>query len=96
MRRRKRKENNFFVLVFKKNLILLFRILNNWLDRLNKWIEKDIKDASKVLGINDKKLIDRAIIVYLDAIQKQIDLKREMKLWDELSNEALINFEKSL
>ncbi len=63
---------------------------------LSKDTFKKLEDASKVLGIEDNKLIDRAILVYLDAIQKQIDLKREMRLWDELSDEALINFEKSL
>lgn len=63
---------------------------------LSKDVSRKLEDASKVLGIKDKRLIDRAILLYLDAIQKQIDLKREMRLWDELSNEALINFEKSL
>ena len=63
---------------------------------LSKDTFKKLEDTSKVLGIEDNKLIDRAILVYLDAIQKQIDLKREMRLWDELSDEALINFEKSL
>ena len=63
---------------------------------ISKDVSKEIEYASKVLGIKSKNLIDRAILVYLDSIQKQLDLKREMKVWDELSDEALVNFEKSL
>ena len=63
---------------------------------LQKDTSRKIDDVSKVLGIKREKLIDRAILVYLDSIQKQIELKREMKEWDQLSDEALLNFEKSL
>jgi len=52
--------------------------------------------ASKVLGIKDKDLVDRAIIVYLDNMEKMLELKQEMKAWDALSDEALISFEESL
>ena len=63
---------------------------------LQKDTSRKIDDVSKVLGIKREKLIDRAILVYLDSIHKQIELKREMKEWDQLSDEALLNFEKSL
>lgn len=70
--------------------------INNMQIELSKDISKKLENASKILGIKDRVLIDRAVLVYLDSIQKQINLKQEMKLWDELSDEALINFEKSL
>jgi hypothetical protein len=57
---------------------------------------KKVNDVSRLLGIRNKKLIDRALLFYLDSIQKQLDLKKEMNIWDELSDEALVNFEKSL
>jgi len=57
---------------------------------------KKIDKASKLLGIKDKKLIDRAILLYLDNISKYLELKKEIGEWDYLSDEALINFEKSL
>lgn len=57
--------------------------------------EKLLK-ASKVLGIKDKEIVDRAIVVYLDSIGKMIKLKQEMKDWDTLSDEALVSFEESL
>lgn len=57
---------------------------------------KKINNVSKILGIKSQQLIDRAILLYLDTISKQMDLKKEMAEWDELSDEALLNFERSL
>ena len=57
---------------------------------------KKVDEASKILGIQKDKLIDRAILVYLDTISKYSNLKKEMAEWDLLSDEALINFEKLL
>lgn len=57
---------------------------------------KKIEEASKKLGVKKQQLVDKAILLYLDNIGKYLDLKQEMKEWDYLSDEALINFEKSL
>ena len=63
-------------------------------------IQKDtsikIEKASELLGIKEQDVVDRALILYLDSISKYLDLKKEMKEWDALSDEALLNFEKSL
>lgn len=55
-----------------------------------------IGKASEVLGIKKQELVDRAVLLYLDNIDKYLALKREMKEWDALSDEALINFENLL
>ena len=52
--------------------------------------------ASEILGLNKEKLIDRALLLYLDNLEKYLDLKKEFNLWDELSDEALLDFEKPL
>ena len=52
--------------------------------------------ASEILGLNKEKLVDRALLLYLDNLEKYLDLKRELNFWDELSDDALIDFEKSL
>ena len=57
---------------------------------------KKVDEVSKILGIDKDKLVDRAILVYLDTISKYSDLKKEMAEWDLLSDEALINFEKNI
>lgn len=54
---------------------------------------KKINNISKLLGIKKNELIDKAILLYLDSISKYLDLKQEMKEWDILSDEALLNFE---
>ena len=57
---------------------------------------RKIEEVSKKLGIKKQHLIDKTILLYLDNISKYLDLKKEMKEWDYLSDEALINFEKPL
>lgn len=59
-------------------------------------ISRKIEEISKNLGIEKIHLVDRAVLLYLDSISKHLNLKQEMKEWDLLSDEALINFEKSL
>ncbi len=62
-------------------------------------IEKDtskkVDEASKALRIKKNEFVERAILLYVDNMQKYIGLKEEMKAWDSLSDEALENFEKS-
>ena len=55
-----------------------------------------IGKASELLGVKKQEVVDRALLLYLDNLSKFIDLKRELKQWDTLSDEALHNFEKSL
>jgi hypothetical protein len=55
-----------------------------------------LRHASQTTGIQEENLIQRAILYYLDSIQKQVDLYDEMHTWDRLSDEALVNFEETL
>ncbi|MBU4493268.1 MAG: hypothetical protein KKA61_02765 [Nanoarchaeota archaeon] len=59
-------------------------------------IDKRLKEVSNVFGFSERDIIERAILFYLDTIQKQLDLKHEFQAWDILSDEALENFEKAL
>lgn len=63
---------------------------------IQKDTSKKVSRISQLLGIKRQELIDRAILLYLDNIGKYLSLKQEMKEWDILSDEALLNFEKSL
>lgn len=56
----------------------------------------EVKHASSVLGFSEQDIVERAIVVYLDIIRKQMELKKEFQEWDELSDEALDNFEGAL
>ena len=64
--------------------------------QISKGINKKIKEASKILGLEEEEIVDRAILLYLDNIEKYLELKKEFKEWDKLSDEALESFERKL
>ncbi|HLD97679.1 MAG TPA: hypothetical protein VI934_05040 [Candidatus Nanoarchaeia archaeon] len=57
---------------------------------------KKLNDVANALGMDSKELVNRALLLYIDNISRYADLKKEMKAWDFLSDEALKNFEKTL
>jgi hypothetical protein len=59
------------------------------MNTLTKQTRINIKNASKVLGVEEADILERASVFYLDAIEKDIELKREFDFWDYLSDEAL-------
>lgn len=56
---------------------------------LEKKIRKDVSEFSRRMGIKEKELVDRALLLYLDSIKKILDLENEFTAWDKLSDEAL-------
>ncbi|MGR3175680.1 MAG: hypothetical protein ACUZ8N_13935 [Candidatus Scalindua sp.] len=60
---------------------------------ISKNVEKVLSEASKKSGFNEEEFVERAVLFYVDSIQKQLGLKKEFVQWDELSDEALVNFE---
>jgi len=46
--------------------------------------------------IQRRKMVDRTILFYLNIIKEKLSLKKEFREWDKLSDEAFLNFEKSL
>ena len=63
---------------------------------ITKDVLEKLEQAAKNLGVKKRDLVDRALLLYLDSISKYAELKKEMKDWEFLSDEALTNFEKSL
>lgn len=55
-----------------------------------------INKISKKLGLKKSDLIQKIILAYIQTLEKQNSLKKELKDWDTLSDEALMNFEESL
>ena len=62
--------------------------------QISKEFDAEIKQAAKALGFEDKKIVERALLFYLDAVKEHLELKREFREWDALSDEALARFEK--
>lgn len=63
---------------------------------IQKNILKELNKISSLSGMQYNELINRALLVYLINIKENQSLKQEMDDWDNLSDEALINFEKQL
>lgn len=61
---------------------------------LEKNIQKDLKETAKQMGIDEKDLIERAVLLYLENAQKFFELKREFLAWDALSDEVFFMFSK--
>ena len=61
---------------------------------LSKEIKKKLNKVSSILGIEYKDVVNRAILFYLDTVSKQLELKKEISSWNELSDEALTKFDK--
>ncbi len=63
---------------------------------LPKDVNKKLLEAANLLDLGEEEIVNRAVLIYLDNIQKYLALKKETKAWDEMSDEALDNFERDL
>lgn len=55
---------------------------------VEKKIKKNISEVSRRMGIKEKELIDRALLLYLEGAKKILDVEKEFDAWDILSDEA--------
>lgn len=56
----------------------------------------DLEKASKLIGLDEQELADRAIVHYLHSIRDEIELAEEFEAWDRASDEAFVNMEREL
>jgi hypothetical protein len=59
-------------------------------------IQSDLEKASKLIGVDERELANRAILHYLHSIQDEVNLAQEFAAWEQVSDEALINMEREL
>ncbi len=64
--------------------------------KLSTEIMHRVEEASHLLGLQESELVNQAVLLYLDILSKNMDLKKELKAWEALSDEAWAGFEKSL
>jgi hypothetical protein len=64
--------------------------------QLTKTLENQLQRASLILGFKQQEIINRALAFYLESVNSKIEFKNELDSFDQLSDEAFINFEKSL
>lgn len=56
---------------------------------LTKETRKNIRTASKTLGLAEGDVLERASRYYLDAIRGEVELQKEFDLWERMSDETL-------
>jgi len=54
----------------------------------------DIKKTSRTMGVDEKELVKRAILFYLNTIREHTALQKEFDAWDRVSDEAFSSMEK--
>ena len=63
---------------------------------LSKNISLQVQEMAKGAGLNEEEIVNNAVVLYLDTVKKHMQLKKELNDLDELSDEALSNFEAQL
>ena len=55
---------------------------------------RKIDEVGELTGLEKREIVKRALTNYLENSKEMQRLENEIQSWDELSDEALINFEK--
>ena len=63
---------------------------------IQKKTKDDLKLISNRLGIKEAEVVDRALVLYLESVRNILDLEREFRAWDLLSDEAWVNMTKRI
>ena len=63
---------------------------------LPKIVGKRVRNTAQTLGISEQDFMVNAVLYYTQALDKTIDLKNELQLWENASQEDLENFERAL
>ena len=56
---------------------------------LDKKLQKRVKTVSKKFGMNEREMINRAVLTYLSEIDDSVSLIEELRLWDILSAKTM-------
>ena len=59
-------------------------------------LNRDLQQASKLMGIDEQEVVHRALELYLASIREPFGLAAELRAWESLSDEALQNMESNL
>ena len=63
---------------------------------LPKKLQKTVKGVARNLGVTEGDLLTKAVLFYLATVQKDTELRNEMRMWEEASLEDFASFENSL
>lgn len=63
---------------------------------LTKKNAQGVREAARLIGTDEKEILERAVLFYLESIRTALDLEKELKAWQGLSDEAFWLMEKRL
>ena len=63
---------------------------------MQKQLEQEMRRASEVMGVSEEELAERALRFYLASIHQELALEQELHAWDQISDEALLNMERTM
>ena len=63
---------------------------------LPKKLQKTVKGVARNLGVSEHDLMTKAVLYYLAAIRKNMNLEKELHMWDNASMVDLHAFENTL
>lgn len=81
------------ILNLKSSIIKIRKPYNKNMEILDSKLQKQIKVASRKLGLNPRDVVNRAVSSYLDSMKEFTNLKKELHLWDILSAETLRKYQ---
>ena len=61
-----------------------------------KELKKTVRGAARNLGVSENDLMTSAVLYYLAAVKKNMDLKNELRMWDDASAADLTALARSL
>ena len=53
-------------------------------------INRRVKVASRILGVEETEMMDRAMLFYLDNVENSLAMRNEFNAWESLSDEAWV------
>ena len=59
-------------------------------------LKKNVRNAARDFGVTENDIMTNAVLFYLAAVKKNMDLKDDLRMWDNASAADLAAFEKSL
>lgn len=59
-------------------------------------LKKTVRGVARDFGMTENDIMTNAVIFYLAAIKKNMDLKDDMRMWDDASAVDLVAFERSI
>ena len=61
-----------------------------------KKLKKTVRGAARNLGVSENDLMLNAVLYYLAAVKNNLNLKDELRMWDDVSAADLTALERSL